>query len=152
MLSGTAVRSAIGCPTAAKTGTTSDLKDAWLDGYNPDYSTVVWIGYPNSELSMTDVHGEPQQGGAIPAQIWHDYMSQVVGGGNCTPLPTPTSQIQYSPFFGKYGTSNSSQGSTGLTGSFNSPAVTSSSSSSSSSSQSGNGNSSHGGAGTHRRR
>ncbi|MGN6373569.1 MAG: transglycosylase domain-containing protein, partial [Solirubrobacteraceae bacterium] len=37
--SGTAVRSAIGCPSAAKTGTTSNLVDAWLDGYTPNYST-----------------------------------------------------------------------------------------------------------------
>ena len=34
--SGTATRSAIGCPTAAKTGTTSELVDAWLDGYTPN--------------------------------------------------------------------------------------------------------------------
>ncbi len=99
--SGTAVRSAIACPTAAKTGTTSNLYDAWLDGYTPDYSTVVWMGYPNEEISMTDVHGEPQQGGAIPAQIWHDYMSSVVGD-NCVPFPAPTESIQYSPFYGKY--------------------------------------------------
>ena len=44
--SGTATRSAINCPTAAKTGTTSELVDAWLDGYTPRYSTVVWMGYP----------------------------------------------------------------------------------------------------------
>ncbi len=35
--SGTATRSAIDCPTAAKTGTTSELVDAWLDGYTPNY-------------------------------------------------------------------------------------------------------------------
>ena len=34
--SGTATRSAIGCPTAAKTGTTSGLVDAWLDGFTPN--------------------------------------------------------------------------------------------------------------------
>ena len=70
VLSGTAVRSVINCPTAAKTGTTSELVDAWLDGYTPDYSTVVWMGYPNRDVPMTDVHGEPQQGGALPAVIW----------------------------------------------------------------------------------
>jgi penicillin-binding protein 1A len=99
--SGTAVRSAIGCPTAAKTGTTSELVDAWLDGYTPNYSTVVWMGYPNKRVSMTDVHGEPQQGGALPAKIWHDYMSEVIGT-NCVPFPQPTEPLAYQPFFGKY--------------------------------------------------
>jgi penicillin-binding protein 1A len=101
--SGTATRSAIDCPTAAKTGTTSELVDAWLDGYTPDYSTVVWMGYPNKRISMTDVHGEPQQGGYLPAEIWHDYMSEVVGT-NCVPFPQPTEPLNYQPFFGKYAT------------------------------------------------
>jgi penicillin-binding protein 1A len=99
--SGTATRSAIDCPTAAKTGTTSNLVDAWLDGYTPDYSTVVWMGYPNKLIPMTDVHGEPQQGGYLPAEIWHDYMSEVVGE-RCVPFPAPTEPIVYQPFFGKY--------------------------------------------------
>ncbi len=99
--SGTAVRSAIGCPTAAKTGTTSALVDAWLDGYTPRYSTVVWMGYPNKDISMTDVHGEPQQGGYLPAEIWHTYMSEVVGS-DCVPFPKSSEAISYHPFFGKY--------------------------------------------------
>jgi penicillin-binding protein 1A len=99
--SGTAVRSAIGCPTAAKTGTTSELVDAWLDGYTPRYSTVVWMGYPNRRVSMTDVHGEPQQGGYLPAEIWHTYMSEVVGS-HCVPFPSAGESPSYHPFFGKY--------------------------------------------------
>ena len=102
--SGTATRSAIDCPTAAKTGTTSNLVDAWLDGYTPDYSTSVWMGYPNKLIPMTDVHGEPQQGGYLPAEIWHDYMAGVTEGKPCTPFPTPTEPISYQPFFGKYAT------------------------------------------------
>ncbi len=103
VLSGTAVRSAIDCPTAAKTGTTTELVDAWLDGYTPEYSSVVWMGYPKGRVPMTDVHGEPQQGGALPAVIWHDYMSGVVGS-DCVPFPQPTEPLVYQPFFGKYET------------------------------------------------
>jgi penicillin-binding protein 1A len=101
--SGTAGRSAIGCPTAAKTGTTSELVDAWLDGYTPNYSTVVWMGYPNKRVSMTDVHGEPQQGGYLPAEIWHAYMSAVVGN-HCVPFRSATEPISYQPFFGHFAT------------------------------------------------
>ena len=102
VLSGTATRSAIDCPTAAKTGTTSELVDAWLDGYTPHYSTVVWMGYPNKRVSMTDVHGEPQQGGYLPAEIWHAYMAAVTEGQKCSEFPPPTEPLVYQPFFGKY--------------------------------------------------
>ena len=102
VLSGTATRSAINCPTAAKTGTTSELVDAWLDGYTPNYSTVVWMGYPNKRVSMTDVHGEPQQGGYLPAEIWHDYMSAVTEGQKCAEFPPATEPLSYQPFFGKF--------------------------------------------------
>ncbi len=104
VLSGTAVRSAIDCPTAAKTGTTTELVDAWLDGYTPEYATVVWMGYPNSRVPMTDVHGEAQQGGALPAVIWHDYMAAVTEGEPCVEFPQPTEPLVYKPFFGKYET------------------------------------------------
>ena len=100
--SGTATRSAINCPTAAKTGTTSKLIDAWLDGYTPRYSTVVWMGYPNKRVEMTDVHGEPQQGGYLPAEIWHAYMAAVTENQACVPFPHSNEAPHYEPFFGKY--------------------------------------------------
>jgi penicillin-binding protein 1A len=101
---GTATRSAIRCPTAAKTGTTSELVDAWLDGYTPNYSTVVWMGYPNKRVSMTSVHGQPQQGGYLPAEIWHAYMSAVTEGHSCASFPAAKESIAYQPFFGKFAT------------------------------------------------
>ena len=100
--SGTATRSAIDCPTAAKTGTTEELIDAWLDGYTPDYATAVWMGYPTRRVSMTDVHGEPQQGGYLPAEIWHAYMAAVTEGQPCVPFPPSKEAISYKPFYGKY--------------------------------------------------
>ena len=87
---GTATRSAIDCPTAAKTGTTEELIDAWLDGYTPDYATAVWMGYPKRDIPMTDVHGEPQQGGYLPAEIWHAYMAAVTEGQPCVRCRHPT--------------------------------------------------------------
>jgi penicillin-binding protein 1A len=108
--SGTATRSAVNCPTAAKTGTTSELVDAWLDGYTPDYSTVVWMGYPNKRVSMTDVHGEPQQGGYLPAEIWHDYMSSVLEGKPCVPFSQAHEAISYQPFYGHFARSGTSEG------------------------------------------
>jgi penicillin-binding protein 1A len=102
VLGGTATRSSIKCPTAAKTGTTSELVDAWLDGYTPNYSTAVWMGYPTRRVSMTDVHGEPQQGGYLPAEIWHAYMEGVVEKQPCKEFPASKEAISYSPFYGKY--------------------------------------------------
>ncbi|MGA9284571.1 MAG: transglycosylase domain-containing protein [Solirubrobacteraceae bacterium] len=110
VLGGTATRSAISCPTAAKTGTTSNLVDAWLDGYTPNYATAVWMGYPNKLVPMTDVHGEPQQGGYLPAEIWHAYMAAVTEGESCTEFPSPTEPISYQPFFGKYASTGRSTG------------------------------------------
>jgi penicillin-binding protein 1A len=110
VLGGTAVKSAIGCPTAAKTGTTNDFIDAWLDGYNSRYSTVVWMGYPNKRVSMTSVHGEIQQGGKLPSDIWHAYMSAVTEGQPCAPLNESSAGISYQPFYGKYATTGQSPG------------------------------------------
>ncbi len=107
--SGTATRSAISCPTAAKTGTTSELVDAWLDGYTPNYATVVWMGYPNKRVSMTDVHGEPQQGGYLPAEIWHAYMSAVEEGKTCEQFQPAKEPISYQPFYGKFATTGESR-------------------------------------------
>lgn len=109
--SGTAVRSAISCPTAAKTGTTSNLVDAWLDGYTPNYSTSVWMGYPKSLVPMTDVHGEPQQGGYLPAEIWHTYMAAVTEGQPCAPFEKAKEEISYQPFYGKFSSTGGSSSS-----------------------------------------
>jgi penicillin-binding protein 1A len=109
--SGTAGRSAISCPTAAKTGTTSELVDAWLDGYTPNYSTAVWMGYPTKRVSMTSVHGEPQQGGYLPAEIWHAYMSSVVEGQTCKEFQPARESISYQPFYGKFATTGQSRSS-----------------------------------------
>ncbi len=104
VLGGTAAKSAINCPTAAKTGTTEELVDAWLDGFNSEYSTVVWMGYPNRRVSMTSVHGEPQQGGRLPADIWHDYMAAATENHPCAALHTSSTGISYQPFYGKFAT------------------------------------------------
>ena len=60
------------------------------------------MGYPNRRVPMTDVHGEPQQGGALPAQIWHDYMSAATEGHPCAPLDESNAGITFQPFYGKY--------------------------------------------------
>jgi penicillin-binding protein 1A len=102
VLYGTATRSAIACPSAAKTGTTSKLVDAWLDGFTPTRTTVVWMGYADKNVSMTDVHGQAQFGGQLPAQIWHDFMAQVVTPP-CAAFTAPTAvPMTYLPFTGHY--------------------------------------------------
>jgi penicillin-binding protein 1A len=108
VLGGTAVNSVINCPTAAKTGTTSEFVDAWLDGYTPKYSTVVWMGYPTKRISMTSVHGQLQQGGALPSVIWKTYMSAVTEHEPCAEFPTPKEPISYQAFFGKFASTGQS--------------------------------------------
>lgn len=57
-------------PVAGKTGTTSDLKDAWFVGYTPYYTAAVWMG-----------HDEPKKmnftGGSYPAKLWKEVMQEI---------------------------------------------------------------------------
>ena len=96
MKSGTAVRGSIGCPAAAKTGTTDNFNDAWLVGYTPKLATAVWMGYPNALVSMPGV-----QGGSYPSSIWHNFMS-VAHGSDCSGFPQPKERVNFSPFYGHY--------------------------------------------------
>jgi penicillin-binding protein 1A len=60
---------------AGKTGTTENHADAWFDGYTRQLSTVVWMGYPEGEIPMLNVHGQTVAGATFPVPIWHEYMA-----------------------------------------------------------------------------
>jgi penicillin-binding protein 1A len=62
-------------PNAGKTGTTENHADAWFDGYTRQLSTVVWMGYPEGEIPMLNVHGQAVAGATFPVPIWHEYMA-----------------------------------------------------------------------------
>jgi penicillin-binding protein 1A len=91
-----------GCTAAGKTGTTSSFTDAWFDGFTTGLNTTVWVGYPKSTASMTNVppYGE-MFGGTAPALIWHDFM-QTAAKGRCQDFPKPQQPFQGAPFFGHY--------------------------------------------------
>ena len=71
---GTGTGANIPRPAAGKTGTTERHSDAWFCGYTPDLSTTVWVGYPDGEIPMENVHGISVAGGTFPAQIWRLFM------------------------------------------------------------------------------
>lgn len=61
---------------AVKTGTAQSWQDAWTVGYSGPLSTAVWVGYPNAQVPMTNVHGKKVTGGSFPAEIWKRYMAE----------------------------------------------------------------------------
>jgi len=62
-------------PAAAKTGTTTDWKDAWIIGYTPDIVTGVWVGN-NDNTPMDHIAGA--MGGG---PIWHNVMERIYSEG-----------------------------------------------------------------------
>ncbi len=52
-------------PAAGKTGTTSDLRDAWFVGYTPDVVAAVWVGFDQPRRIMGGASG-----GRLAAPIW----------------------------------------------------------------------------------
>lgn len=77
---GTGTRANIGRPAAGKTGSSSNLRDAWFVGYTPQLATAVWMGYPKQQIAMNSVHGIGVTGGSFPAEIWQKYMSDALAG------------------------------------------------------------------------
>ena len=74
VLGGTGVGAYFGRPAAGKTGTTDNHADAWFSGYVPQLETTVWVGYPQGEIPMENVHGIAVAGGTFPATIWKLFM------------------------------------------------------------------------------
>jgi len=54
-------------PSAGKTGTTSNNKDAWFSGFTPHQTTLVWLGYDQGAS-----HQLTGGSGAVP--LWVDFM------------------------------------------------------------------------------
>jgi penicillin-binding protein 1A len=90
---GTARRAALDRPMAAKTGTTQNNADAWLAGYTPEYTAIVWLGYPDGNQPMDTVDDIRVQGGSIPAMIWHDFMAEALSDVEPTEFPEPDRRL-----------------------------------------------------------
>jgi penicillin-binding protein 1A len=103
---GTGTAAYTGCAgQAGKTGTTDEYTDAWFAGYQPNLSTVVWVGYPESnEISMSSVHGTIVFGGTFPAEIWHSLYSGA--GVPCEEFTEPSQRVSWAPFYGRYARSS----------------------------------------------
>jgi penicillin-binding protein 1A len=99
---GTGTAAYTGCPgQAGKTGTTDRETDAWFAGYQPNLTTVVWVGYPQSNaIEMTSVHGITVFGGTFPAEIWHSlYAGAEIP---CEEFEQPKHPISWAPYFGHF--------------------------------------------------
>lgn len=66
---------AIGRPSAGKTGTTNDYKDAWFVGYTPNLVSCVWVGFDNYKTL-----GTQETGARAASPIWVSFMNNAVAG------------------------------------------------------------------------
>lgn len=87
--SGTGRGANIGVPSAAKTGTTDDYRDAWFVGYTPDIVTGVWMG--NDDNSVM----QGMTGGMTPAIIWRDVMKAATAKYGAHEFEYPEVQIDF---------------------------------------------------------
>ncbi len=70
-----------GIPTAGKTGTTNDFRDAWFVGFTGNYVAAVWFGNDNYETSNR------MTGGSLPAQTWNRFMTVAHENVPIVPIP-----------------------------------------------------------------
>jgi 1A family penicillin-binding protein len=78
-------------PSAGKTGTTDDYRDAWFVGYTPQVITGVWVGYDKPRPG-----GKGFTGGAVAAPIWERFMRKVVASKAVADFPKPDSVVSVS--------------------------------------------------------
>jgi penicillin-binding protein 1A len=95
---GTGTAANFGRPAAGKTGTTDDHADAWFCGYLPNLEATVWVGYPQAEIPMENVHGIAVAGGSFPAEIWRLFVQRAVRYSPAQDFPLPKTYPVWKPF------------------------------------------------------
>jgi penicillin-binding protein 1A len=85
-------------PAAGKTGTTDEHTDAWFCGYTPTLSTTVWVGYPQAQIPMENVHGISVAGGTFPATIWNLFTRAAIGRTDPVDFPEASSEPEWRDF------------------------------------------------------
>ncbi len=93
--SGTGTRARLDRPAAGKTGTAQNYQDAWFCGFIPELSTAVWMGHPEAQIQMRNVHGVRVTGGSFPAMIWAKFMKGVQADYPDKRFKTPEVQVEY---------------------------------------------------------
>ena len=78
-------------PSAGKTGTTNDYRDAWFIGYTPQVITGVWVGYDKPRPG-----GKGFTGGAVSAPVWGRYMRSVLAAKPVVDFPKPDTVVSLS--------------------------------------------------------
>ena len=99
-------------PAAGKTGTTDEHTDAWFVGYTPVLAAAVWVGYPNAQIEMKDVHGIAVAGGTFPATIWKLFMSPALSSTPAVDWALPLQRVLWRSFSGRYQNAGASTGET----------------------------------------
>jgi membrane peptidoglycan carboxypeptidase len=80
-----AVRPSMGLPVAAKSGTTTDFKDAWYIGYTSDLAVASWMGRtvtqptPHNESMSSSRYGG-LWGEVGPASSWKQFVKAYYAG------------------------------------------------------------------------
>jgi penicillin-binding protein 1A len=106
VLEGTGVGAYFGRTAAGKTGTTDNHADAWFSGFTPQLETTVWVGYPQGEIPMENVHGIAVAGGTFPATIWRLFMEAALAHVPALDWRQPVNEVVWKPWTqGQYGSS-----------------------------------------------
>ena len=92
LVNGTGRRAAIAVhPSAGKTGTSQDFRDAWFVGYTAHLTAGVWIGNDSGKAM------NKATGGGLPAEIWREIMTVAHAGKAPLMLPGTESRAASIP-------------------------------------------------------
>lgn len=83
-------------PIAGKTGTvglSNGNRDAWMAGYTPEYTAVVWQGYDSDRLGLLP---SSATGGTYPALMLYELFNHIYPDGRSGDFEKPESVKQYS--------------------------------------------------------